>query len=630
MGLKAVSSTGSGGGSGPTTNPVSVAQGGTASTTTNAALDTLTGNSSTVPTSQFTVRQYNTNTSTSSYIAQNLFGINLDPSLLPNWRFAMSQVKKGAANCRILVIGDSETIGVNAAGAATPPNWTAALAAALLDAKIPTNNNGFFGDSTGVGNLGVRSGTDPRIAIGSWTSASPFTTGGAIFNATTTGTPFVYTPGIPIDTFNVFYNTGTGLGSWTITPTGASATAINSNGTSLMNIATVTSPTVSPTNTVSLNFVSGGTVFMEGLEAYNSKQASVNIMNAGWWGSNSTQWIASGAVFNPLATVGTIAAPLVIIRAGANDWKPSGSGGTSIATFTANIQQLISKAKATGDVVLAIDAPNTSVTQVIQEQYVQVLYSLAESNSIPLVDDFNRWISFAVSNAAGFYSDAVHPNGNGYLDWGSSMATFLLSVAGGGNDTSVASLTSNGVVRTSGNNATFSVDTNPYRTLLFAQTATSTVANTTTETSLFSTGVGSATIAAALLIPGKTISVIGGGIFSTTITPGNLTIKVKMGGVTIATGTITNLVGSQTNDPFEIGCQIVCYTNGATGTVMVNGNMNYQSGTLQRGFVALNNTGATTTINTTTSNLIDISATWATANASNSISMTTCNVEITN
>lgn len=165
-------------------------------------------------------------------------------------------------------------------------------------------------------------------------------------------------------------------------------------------------------------------------------------------------------------------------------------------------------------------------------------------------------------------------------------------------------------------------------TTLFAQTATATVANTTTPTTLFSTGIGTLTLPANFWIAGKTISINMGGVFSTFTVPGNVTIAVKLGSVTIATGTITNILASATNNAFMGFLDITCRTTGATGTVMCNGNVNYDTGTLARGFLALNNSGATATIDTTASQAIDVQITWATANAANTISATTARVEV--
>jgi hypothetical protein len=70
--------------------------------------------------------------------------------------------------------------------------------------------------------------------------------------------------------------------------------------------------------------------------------------------------------------------------------------------------------------------------------------------------------------------------------------------------------------------------------LLFSQTADKTVANTTTPTGLFGTGVGSLTLPAGLLAAGSVIRITMTGHYSTTGTP-TFTLAVNLGGTELAT-----------------------------------------------------------------------------------------------
>lgn len=167
-------------------------------------------------------------------------------------------------------------------------------------------------------------------------------------------------------------------------------------------------------------------------------------------------------------------------------------------------------------------------------------------------------------------------------------------------------------------------------TTLFSQTATATITNTTSTLTLLSTGVGTLTLPANFWVTGKTLSINMGGVFSTLITPGNVTISATLGATTIATGTITNILASATNNAFMGFLDITCRATGGSGTIICNGNVNYDTGTLARGFLALNNAGATTLVDTTASMAIDVKLAWATASASNVISSTTARVEILN
>ena len=154
-------------------------------------------------------------------------------------------------------------------------------------------------------------------------------------------------------------------------------------------------------------------------------------------------------------------------------------------------------------------------------------------------------------------------------------------------------------------------------TVLFSQTATKTVANTVTETTLDSTGVGSKTIPAGFLIPGRTFTGIMSGIHSST---GNTTIRirVKFAGTTVLdTGAVTS--GNSTNTFWEVRGTFTCYTAGATGTAWAQG-FYTESGGGQNSF-PMTNTSATT-IDTTASGAFSITVQWGTADPGNTMTCT--------
>lgn len=164
------------------------------------------------------------------------------------------------------------------------------------------------------------------------------------------------------------------------------------------------------------------------------------------------------------------------------------------------------------------------------------------------------------------------------------------------------------------------------RSAIFLQTADGSVTGTS-ATSSFGTGLGVKTFAANTLTVGKTVTVLIGGTLATVTVPGNLTVAVKIGSVTISTATITNVQGSLTTGTgaFQLNMMVTVRTTGATGTVVCNGNVNYTTALLTRGFAALNNAGATSTIDTTSSQLIDVIWTWATTG--NTLTQTTGSIE---
>lgn len=164
---------------------------------------------------------------------------------------------------------------------------------------------------------------------------------------------------------------------------------------------------------------------------------------------------------------------------------------------------------------------------------------------------------------------------------------------------------------------------------MFTQTASQTVSNVA-ETTLFGTGVGTKTLAAGTLVVGKTIRIRGWAVFSTQAVPGNVTVKIYLGATVIATGTITNILALASNNAAEFTADITCRTTGITGTVVVGGSVGYDTGVLAQGFLALNNAGATTTVDTTASLAVDVKLLWATQAVANTITVFSTTLEILN
>lgn len=162
---------------------------------------------------------------------------------------------------------------------------------------------------------------------------------------------------------------------------------------------------------------------------------------------------------------------------------------------------------------------------------------------------------------------------------------------------------------------------------MFVATASTTIANSSNETSAIPSGFGTLTIPDSVAVAGTLFRLKGGGIFSTLITPGNLTIKIKLNSTIIASVVISNLLASASNNAFDFEGIIVCRSNGSSGTYVATGFITYDTGVLIRGTAALNNAGGAVTVDTTIGQTIDVTVQWATANASNTITTVVATVE---
>lgn len=158
---------------------------------------------------------------------------------------------------------------------------------------------------------------------------------------------------------------------------------------------------------------------------------------------------------------------------------------------------------------------------------------------------------------------------------------------------------------------------------LFAQTATGTIANSVTETTISSTGQGTLVLPANFFVAGKTIRIRANGILSSVSSP-TLRIRIKAGS-TILLDTTAVTVGNHTNALWVVDGVITCRTTGGSGTVFSQGIFEEYGGTKNQHPMV--NT-ATTTIATTSSQTMTLTAQWGTASASNTISCTNLTMEI--
>lgn len=155
---------------------------------------------------------------------------------------------------------------------------------------------------------------------------------------------------------------------------------------------------------------------------------------------------------------------------------------------------------------------------------------------------------------------------------------------------------------------------------IFTQTADVTVANTTSELTLLGSGIGSLTLPANFFYPGRSIRVKLWGYFTNAGNP-TMTMSLKLGSTIIATTGVSTMGPNVSTTLQENEILLTCRSSGATGKIMAQGRC--ICGTVIMGWV---NT-AEATIDTTQALTIDVTNTWGTASASNSITITNTIIE---
>jgi hypothetical protein len=165
----------------------------------------------------------------------------------------------------------------------------------------------------------------------------------------------------------------------------------------------------------------------------------------------------------------------------------------------------------------------------------------------------------------------------------------------------------------------------------FTATATATVASTT-EATLIGSGVGSLTFAANSLTAGKTIRIRARGFWSTdAVTAGTMRWRVKLGATTVLdTGAITPTIAIS-NSLWQLDAEITCRTTGASGTVFGQGYADRQEAAGVAFLTSAMVNTSTTTIDTTASQILDVTFVWGVVNdPDNTISSTNVSVETLN
>lgn len=149
----------------------------------------------------------------------------------------------------------------------------------------------------------------------------------------------------------------------------------------------------------------------------------------------------------------------------------------------------------------------------------------------------------------------------------------------------------------------------------FFSTTTKTVSSTT-ETSIIPAGVGDLIVPGGWFQPGYNLRIIARGTVTTALVAGTATMRVKFGGVTVATAVTTSLLGGISNQFFKVIANIQCYTAGTAGQFGLAGEISYPSGLagLQPGVQIMDNTNIAA--DTSQPILFDVTSQWSLASHS--------------
>lgn len=159
---------------------------------------------------------------------------------------------------------------------------------------------------------------------------------------------------------------------------------------------------------------------------------------------------------------------------------------------------------------------------------------------------------------------------------------------------------------------------------VFASTNTTTVTNSTVETSLRGIGYGSSTFTANSLYVGETLLVAASGLLSDAATlQGTLTIKFKLGGSTVAVTTAFTPTANQSNSLWSFLSYLTVRSIGSNGSVISNNSFVITDSLgITQDVYPMANTASIPIDTTKAVNDVDLTATWGSQSASNIITCT--------
>jgi lysophospholipase L1-like esterase len=331
----------------------------------------------------------------------------------------------GSTNGRLAFIGDSITEGSTTTGS----HWRSSFVARVRGMLAELYGHAGTGVVDMINNTWS---TDTRIVTtGTWTNSAYGAFGHGAIQAGSSAT-LVFTPEAPVDSFTVYYVKGSAGGTFSLTVDAGTPTTVDSSAASeAAGVTTVSAGTSGNSHTLTITAPSSGNIYLTRIEAtYGSTGVRVDRIGRG--GSLASDALATRVD----AGVTTVNSPYMLFTAtpadctflcfGVNEFL----GDVAPSTFSTNMQSLITDAAVNGDVVLIVPPSDATGQTYAMSAYRQVLYSLADSNDIPLIDLSELFGTYTLGNAAGlFYSDKNHPNDAGHKAIAHAVFAALMSVS---------------------------------------------------------------------------------------------------------------------------------------------------------------------------------------------------------
>lgn len=311
----------------------------------------------------------------------NGFGYNLNAALF-KWRTSLSESTSKIVT--VSCIGDSLTEGFWG-GSNYLNAWPVRLKS-LLQSKYGGNDEGFVPSFDG----------DRFTRTGTWTLDSSMGMACGTYKSNTLGSTMTFTfTGTSVDIVYAKGSDSVSYGTATVTIDGVTQSPLDCTGTGAVQYGQKKSYTglTNGSHTMVITVDTSKYIFVDGCMVYNGATTGIRVHRQGRSGKSASEF-SSSAVLS--AAVDGVRADLVFIALGTNDL---GSGRTP-AQLKTDLQTIINKCPPASVVLVPMTWGNyTADTRYTNwPQYVQIMYELADSNNIGLIDIFRAFGSTPTKN----------------------------------------------------------------------------------------------------------------------------------------------------------------------------------------------------------------------------------------
>lgn len=363
---------------------------------------------------------------------------NATASKFATIKTGLARVTGATGRARIVVIGDSTSWGEGGGDSggnlrvnAKENCWPTQLAKSLTTLGFPANYENLYCSGA---NTTVTSITDFQNAYktgfnttGGWAFSASTGPGGCLFTNTTDTTGVLsYTPQINVDTFELCeINSGTASAIITYNVDGGAETQITQSAAASLRFTTIPAGSVG-SHTLNIKRVSGASVFIIGVRAYDSTTSQVDVINIGRGSSQTSDWIVSANPWSPLNGVTSLCstADLVIIDLTINDALL----GATVAAYKANLKTIIAQAAAGGASILLLTgnpSATTTIPDITQQTFRQAMRDVANDLNLPMIDQWPVYGDWNTLNTKAWMYNANHPNKLQYADLGAFVANAI-------------------------------------------------------------------------------------------------------------------------------------------------------------------------------------------------------------